>query len=179
LQAMWVWHSIASKVSTPAMASTTVRAGSELKLARTMEKQPHASLKRASPKSDFVEPVQRDLPCPVLRSKIFRLRRRANQKYKPRRLIPHEGRWPSSRTLGWDAVDAAASGAQAGRRAVLRERSLRAGRTMLLPTSSMLRRACTAIEASDEGGSRTAKPCGPGTRCWCQIGGGFRQPNRV
>jgi hypothetical protein len=26
--------------------------------------------------------------------------------------VPREGRWPSSRTLGWDAVDAAAPGAQ-------------------------------------------------------------------
>jgi hypothetical protein len=26
---------------------------------------------------------------------------------------------------------------------------------------------------------RTAKPRGPGTRCWCQIGGGFRWPNRA
>jgi hypothetical protein len=23
---------------------------------------------------------------------------------------------------------------------------------------------------------RTAKPCGPGTRCWCQIGGGVASP---
>jgi hypothetical protein len=23
---------------------------------------------------------------------------------------------------------------------------------------------------------RTAKPCGPGTRCWCQVGGGSRGP---
>jgi hypothetical protein len=23
---------------------------------------------------------------------------------------------------------------------------------------------------------RTAKPCGPGTRCWCQVGGGFVSP---
>jgi hypothetical protein len=30
-----------------------------------------------------------------------------------------------------------------------------------------------------EDGSRTAKPCGPGTRCWCQVGGGFGQPDRV
>jgi hypothetical protein len=30
---------------------------------------------------------------------------------------PPEGRWPSSRTLGWDAVDAAALGARCGRRA--------------------------------------------------------------
>jgi hypothetical protein len=37
-----------------------------------------------------------------------------------------------------------------------RERSCkRAGRTMRL---------------------RTAKPCGPGTRCWCQAGGGFSNP---
>ena len=24
--------------------------------------------------------------------------------------------------------------------------------------------------------SRTVKPCGPGTRCWCQVGGGFASP---
>src|SRR6201999_1888134 len=24
--------------------------------------------------------------------------------------------------------------------------------------------------------SRTAKPCGPGTRCWCQVGGGVASP---
>jgi len=23
---------------------------------------------------------------------------------------------------------------------------------------------------------RTAKPCGPGTRCWCQVGGGVARP---
>ena len=26
---------------------------------------------------------------------------------------------------------------------------------------------------------RTAKPCGPGTRCWCQAGGGLQAPNRA
>jgi len=40
------------------------------------------------------------------------------------RSIPHEGRWPSSRTLGWNAVDAAALGAQVAR-----------GRTMLKRTA--------------------------------------------
>jgi hypothetical protein len=44
--------------------------------------------------------------CPALRTKIFRLTRRANQNYNSRHPVPHEGRWPSSRTLGWDAVDA-------------------------------------------------------------------------
>jgi hypothetical protein len=27
-----------------------------------------------------------------------------------------------------------------------------------------------------EDGSRTVKPCGPGTRCWCQVGGGVASP---
>ena len=41
------------------------------------------------------------------------------------RAIPfrEEGRWPSSRTLGRDAVDATASGAKRDRRAIFRERS--------------------------------------------------------
>jgi hypothetical protein len=26
---------------------------------------------------------------------------------------------------------------------------------------------------------RTAKPCGPGTRCWCQAGGGFSSPTGI
>ena|SRR5438445_11754964 len=30
-----------------------------------------------------------------------------------------------------------------------------------------------------EDGSRTAKPCGPGARCWRQAGGGFEKSNRV
>ena len=52
-------------------------------------------------------------------------------------------------------------------------------RTALLPASSMLRRSAHAGEALGEDGSRTAKPCGPGTRCWCQVGGGFGQPDRA
>jgi hypothetical protein len=42
-----------------------------------------------------------------------------------------EGRWPSSRTLGRVAVDAAASGAGGVRRAVIRERTRRAGERRL------------------------------------------------
>ena len=70
-----------------------------------------------------------------------------------------EGRWPSSRTLGRDAVDAAASGAWSWSQGGLSSVSGTArGRPAML---------------------RTAKPCGPGTRCWCQAGGGFSRPNRV
>jgi hypothetical protein len=60
----------------------------------------------------------------------------------------------SSRTLGWDAVDAAASGAQ---------RNGGAGWRKACELSTARRRPILL---------RTAKPCGPGTRCWCQVGGG-------
>ena len=52
-------------------------------------------------------------------------------------------------------VDAAASGAKSVRRAVIRERTRRARRTAL---------------------TRTAKPCGPDTRGWCQAAGGESDP---
>ena len=104
------------------MASTTVKAGSKLAPAGRGIRRNSLVLpsKGVSPKNEFVEPVQRDLGSPVPRSKIFRLRRRANQKYNCRISSLNEGRWPSSQTLGWDAVDAAASGALgiAGRIAV-------------------------------------------------------------
>jgi hypothetical protein len=41
----------------------------------------------------------------------------------PAILSPRKGRWPSSRTLGWDAVDAAVSSVKFVRRAVFRERA--------------------------------------------------------
>jgi len=56
---------------------------------------------------------------------------------------------------GWDAVDAAASGVKWNRRAGL-------------PWATTSRRR-TALK-------RTAKPCGPGTRCWCQVGGVLVDP---
>jgi len=65
---------------------------------------------RAQP-GDFLQSFQSDLPCPVSVEKIFRFRRRANHLYKLALSCPAEGRWPSSRTLGQDAVDAAASSA--------------------------------------------------------------------
>jgi hypothetical protein len=35
------------------------------------------------------------------------------------------------------------------------------------------RRQSPAKPVGEDGWLRTAKPCGPGTRCWCQVGGGF------
>ena len=104
-----------------------------------------------------------------------------NQIHNSRHPVPREGRSPSSRTLGWDAVDAAASGAQgiAGRASVC-ERSTGA-QTNGAASGFINASADVHMPAKPlgEDGSRTAKPCGPGTRCWCQVGGGFGQPDRA
>jgi hypothetical protein len=76
-----------------------------------------------------------------------------------------EGRWPSSRTLGRVAVDAAASGARGVRRAVIRERASRADERRLNAF------AMASVGRHSAGWSfwrrklRTAKPCGSGARC--------------
>ena len=57
------------------------------------------------------------------------------------------------------------------------ERSSRGRRTALNPPSLKLRRTGTKpVEAFGAGVLRTAKPCGPGTRGWCQVGGGVASP---
>ena len=66
---------------------------------------------------EFVEPVQGDLPCPVPSEKISLYACRANHLYKLARPIPNEGRIAIVTDAGWDAVDAAASGARGDGRA--------------------------------------------------------------
>jgi hypothetical protein len=75
---------------------------------------------------DFLSQLQADLRCPVSDAKIFRFVTAPNHPYNSRHPVPEEGRWPSSRTLGRVAVDAAASGAKDVRRAGFRERARRA-----------------------------------------------------
>jgi hypothetical protein len=58
----------------------------------------------------FVEPDQSDLPCPVLFPKIFPFPFDPNHFYKPRRLVPHEGRIAIVTDAGRDAVDAGGAG---------------------------------------------------------------------
>jgi hypothetical protein len=70
-------------------------------------------------------------------------------------LARQEGRIAIVTNVGRDAVDAAASARNGVAGRVSRERYLRAGRTTP---------------------KRTAKPCGPGTRCWCQAVGGEIDP---
>jgi|SRR6267142_432884 len=95
--------------------------------------------------------------CPAPYEKIFRLTRRANQRYQ---LAPsfsrQEGRSRVVTNAGGDAMDAAASARNGVAGRVSRERSTGAqdGRRF----------------------QRTAKPCGPDTRCWCQAVGGDLDP---
>src|SRR4029077_2556205 len=49
-------------------------------------------------------------------------------------------------------------------------------RTALFPSSPTLRGCAQPGKPLGEDGSRTVKPCGPGTRCWCHVGGGVFDP---
>ena len=79
-----------------------------------------------------------------------------NQFYKRRRLIPHEGRFAIVTNVGMGC---------GGRGSVGRATESQGG--FGCERSGARRR--TAL-------MRTAKPRGPGTRCWCQVGGGFWSP---
>src|SRR5665647_3497339 len=86
------------------------------------------------------------------------------------RPFPARGALAIVTNAGGDAVDAAASA-----------RSGIAGRVHPVSDNvSARRRRHSPVEPFGEDGRlRTAKPCGPGTRCWCQVGGGFCEPNRA
>jgi hypothetical protein len=79
-----------------------------------------------------------------------------------------------------DAVDAAVPSREAGAGPAARPVSddLARERTALLSVFANARPDVhmPAKASWAKGGSRTAKPCGPGTRCWCQVGGGVASP---
>ena len=117
-----------------------------------------------APRDDFPVTVQCDLPCPVSAEKIFRLRRRANQKYNRRRLIPSRGD-VGHRHERWDGMRWTRQ-----RRARL---ELQGGSSVSDCSASDERRLSPAKPFGEDGWLRTAKLCGSGTRCWCQaVGGG-------
>ena len=72
---------------------------------------PHRAIGRHARKIDFLQRLQRDLAGPASIEKIYFFAANPNHPYNSRHPVPVEGRWPSSRTLGRVAVDAAASGA--------------------------------------------------------------------
>src|SRR4029077_18612681 len=94
--------------------------------------------------------------CPAPSKKIFRLCRRANQRFDSARLTREEGRVAIVTKRGLRCGGRGSAGAQGNRRAgVSRERY--PSRMTAAP-------------------KRTAKSCGPDTRCWCQVGGGDVSP---
>jgi hypothetical protein len=124
------------------------------------------------------KPLKTDLPVHPPFKKYFHLHQ------TPKHLRIHSHPVPLERGVGhrherWvrDAVDAAASSREGIAGRVSREHSARrvderrfnvftkASADMHLPAKPL-----------GENKSRTAKPCGPGTRCWCQVGGGLVSP---
>ena len=81
--------------------------------------------------------------------------------------------------VGRDAVDAAASGAHCGCRAAFTVSDMLARMNGASPSSPTPGRLSRGGGANWRRRLRTAKPCGPGTRCWCQVGGGEVEPNRA
>ena len=96
-------------------------------------------------KRQFPQADQSDLGGPVLRAKIFRSRRRANQNYDSRHPVPPEGRRPSSRTLGQVAVDADAMTDEGG----VKRTAKSCG-----PDAAVLASSCADRFLRDDGGKR-------------------------
>jgi hypothetical protein len=93
--------------------------------------------------------------CPAPLRKIFRFRRRANQRYQLAPSFPGKrGGRASSRT--WE-----------GMRWTLWRRRVCVRRAVFRERTTARRRTAP---------KRTAKPCGPDTRCWCQAVGGEIDP---
>ena len=105
-------------------------------------------------KQKVSQSFQTDLPRPVLREKRIPFARNPNQSYKSRHPGPQEGRIAIVTNVGPGCGGRDSARRVMGRAGrVFRERCQRARRMALL---------------------RTAKPCGPGTRCWCQAGEGLQ-----
>ena len=139
-------------------------------------RQSKSQVRAAAPMRDFLQQLQADLPCPVPTAKIIRFARDPNHPYNSRHPVPVEGRWPSSRTLGRDAVDAAASGAwscwQGGPK--VRERTqrvddwrgcVRQSRVVLAPVAGVKlaeerrpNRVSAILQSAGDGGKRNSSP---------------------
>jgi hypothetical protein len=128
-------------------------------------------------KAEFVEAFQSDLPCLVPLSKIFLFTFDPNHLRIPSHPVPREGRIMIVTNVGRDAVDAAAlsrEGSQGGFSSFLGSVSNQPARrrTALKRLRQNSSDRTRSAESSGARKLRTAKPCGPGTRCWCQVGGG-------
>jgi hypothetical protein len=109
--------------------------------------------KPAARKQRFDQPFQGDLGRPVSFSKIFRFSSHPNQWLFPCCLVPARGAYRDRHERGMGC----------GGRSSVRRADGVAGQ--VYPVSEIRRAGRTAL-------TRTAKPCGPDTRGWCQAVGG-------
>jgi len=123
---------------------------------------------------DFLQQLQADLACPASAAKIIASRLPQITPTTPAIPSREEGRWPSSRTLGRVAVDAAASGARGVCRAGIRERTSRADERRLNAFAIASAGMHLAGRSWWRMKLRTAKPCGSGARGWRQAGEGLQ-----
>ena len=118
-----------------------------------------------APKIELCKAVQRDATSPVPREKIYRFLIAPNHRYNSGHTTRQRGVSRSSRT--WVGC----GGRQRRRRA---QGGCRAG--VIRPVSHQGARGDQAARGTERRMWRTAKSCGPGTRCWCQVRGGFAGP---
>ena len=127
-------------------------------------------------KSNYPQ-LQADLGCPVPLAKNIPLSP-SGKSPLPARAIPSPKRGVRDRHergMGCGGRGSVGRG-RLVRRAVSVSEQQRAGRTALVSLSPKLRTAPGPASLPGQDGSRTAKPCGPDTRCWCQVGGGMSSP---
>ena len=122
------------------------------------------------------------LICPSWQETYFALRKNFSLNAPPKSNLQLPPSCPEKRGVGhrherWDGLrwtrQRRARGVFAGR--FFRERTWRARRTALKRFSrQFFPAACGPVEAYGSRKLRTAKACGPGTRCWCQADGDCR-----
>jgi hypothetical protein len=121
-------------------------------------------IRHASPPQVIVLPVGQITPWlgPASTAKIYRFAAPPNQLYNS--AVPFRTRGVGHRHERWNGMrwtrQRRARRMIAGRFAVSDHRA---------PDE---RRLSPAKPSGEDGWLRTAKPCGSGTRCWCQVGGG-------
>src|SRR3977135_2834612 len=93
------------------------------------------------------EPYHADLACPVLRAKIFRFPRRANQFYESR-VLTHRGALANVINAGRDAVDAGGAADESTKRG-------RRSRVVLMPRR---RHQVLREDARDDGDKKARSP---------------------
>jgi hypothetical protein len=89
---------------------------------------------------------------------------------------PVEARPIPSREEGALAIVTNVGTGCGGRGRRRRETELQGGVSCERSPARRRRRQSPVEPFGEDGWLRTAKPCGPGTRCWCQVGGGFSNP---